>query len=61
MEHREDKSTIDQRLTGVRDPQDPDGLMTVEQAENPPDRAAFGTDEKDTLDLEQRPGPGEEA
>jgi hypothetical protein len=45
----------------VRDPQDPDGLMTVEQAENPPDRAAFGTDEKDTLDLEQRPGPGEEA
>jgi hypothetical protein len=61
MEHREEKSTIDERLTGVRDPKDPDGLLTVEQAENPPDPAAFGTAEKDTLDLEQRPASGDEA
>ncbi|MCX7523417.1 hypothetical protein OSC27_14165 [Microbacterium sp. STN6] len=34
MERDEDKSTMDERLTGVRDPKDPDGLLTVEQAED---------------------------
>jgi hypothetical protein len=53
MPRDEDKSTIGERLTGIRDPQDPDGLLTVEQAENPPDPAAFGTAETDTLERER--------
>jgi hypothetical protein len=53
MPRDEDKSTIGERLTGIRDPQDPDGLLTVEQAENPPDPAAFGTEETDTLERER--------
>jgi hypothetical protein len=42
MPRDEDKSTIDVHLTGERDPQDPDGLLTVEDAENPPNPAAYG-------------------
>jgi hypothetical protein len=42
MPRDEDKSTIGERLTGVRDPKDPDGLLTVEQAENPPDPTEVG-------------------
>lgn len=42
MPRDEDKSTIGERLTGVRDPKDPDGLLTVEQAENPPDPTVVG-------------------
>jgi len=42
MPRDEDKSTIGERLTGVRDPKDPDGLLTVQQAENPPDPAVVG-------------------
>jgi hypothetical protein len=53
MEHHEDKSTIDVRLTGVRDPKDPDGLLTVEQDAERPDPARFGTEETDTLAKEQ--------
>jgi hypothetical protein len=54
MPHDEDKSTIGERLTGVRDPKDPDGLLTVEQAENPPDPLAYGHEETDTLEKEQQ-------
>jgi hypothetical protein len=53
MEHHEDKSTIDVRLTGVRDPKDPDGLLTVEQDAERPDPTRFGTEETDTLAKEQ--------
>ena len=53
MEHHEDKSTIDERLTGVRDPRDPDGLLTVEQDADRPDPARYGTEETDTLAKEQ--------
>jgi hypothetical protein len=53
MPRDEDKSTIGERLTGIRDPKDPDGLLTVEQAENPPDPTAFGTEETDTLERER--------
>lgn len=42
MPQDEDKSTLDVRLTGIRDPQDPDGLLTIEDAENPPNPAAYG-------------------
>jgi hypothetical protein len=49
-----DKSRIGERLTGVRDPQDPDGLLTDEQAENPPDPLAFGHEETDTLENEKK-------
>jgi len=51
--HDEDKSTIDERLTGVRDPRDPDGLLTVEQDAERPDPARFGLPETDTLEREQ--------
>lgn len=54
MPRDEDKSTVGERLTGVRDPQDPDGLLTVEQAENPPDPSAYGHEETDTLENEQK-------
>jgi len=54
MPHDEDKSAIGERLTGVSDPQDPDGLLTVEQAENPPDPLAFGHAETDTLENEKK-------
>ena len=53
MPHHEEKSTIRERLTGVRDPKDPDGLLTVEQAENPPDPLAYGHPETDTLEREK--------
>lgn len=53
MEHREDKSTLDVRLTGVRDPKDPDGLLTVEDDAERPEPVRFGTDETDTLAKEQ--------
>jgi hypothetical protein len=49
----EGKSTIDERLTGVRDPKDPDGLLTVEEDAEQPDPARYGTDETDTLEAEQ--------
>ena len=42
MPRDEDKSTIGERLTGVQDPKDPDGLLTVEQAQNPPDPRIVG-------------------
>ena len=51
--HDEDKSTIDDRLTGVRDPKDPDGLLTVEQDAERPDPSKFGTPETDTLEKER--------
>jgi hypothetical protein len=54
MPRDEDKSTIGERLTGVRDPKDPDGLLTVEQAANPPDPLAYGHPETDTLESEQQ-------
>lgn len=54
MPRDEDKSTIGERLTGVRDPKDPDGFLTVEQAENPPDPLAYGHEETDTLENEQK-------
>jgi hypothetical protein len=44
MPSDDDKSTMAERLTGRHDPKDPDGLLTVEQAQNPPDPAAYGTD-----------------
>jgi hypothetical protein len=53
MGHHEDKSTIDERLTGVRDQRDPDGLLTVEQDAVRPDPSRFGTAETDTLAREQ--------
>ena len=56
-EHRrgydEDKSTIDVRLTGVRDPKDPDGLLTVDQDADRPDPARYGVPETDTLERER--------
>ncbi|MGH1527012.1 hypothetical protein ACRAWC_25195 [Leifsonia sp. L25] len=51
--HDEDKSTLDVRLTGVRDPKDPDGLLTVEQDAARPDPARYGTPETDTLERER--------
>lgn len=51
--HDEDKSTIDVRLTGVRDPKDPDGLLTVEQDAHRPDPARYGAPETDTLERER--------
>jgi hypothetical protein len=54
MPRDEEKSTIGERLTGVRDPKDPDGLLTVEQAENPPDPLAYGHKETDTLENEKK-------
>lgn len=55
MEHHthEDKSTVAERLTGVRDPKDPDGLLTVEQDADRPDPARYGMPETDTLAREQ--------
>lgn len=53
MPRDEDKSTIDVRLTGQRDPKDPDGLLTVDEAENPPSMIAYGHPETDTLEQEQ--------
>ena len=53
MGHHEDKSTIDERLTGVRDPKDPDGLLTIDQDAVHPDPSRYGTDETDTLAKEQ--------
>lgn len=47
------KSTMAERLTGVRDPRDPDGLLTVEQDADRPDPTAFGHAETDTLEREQ--------
>ena len=41
------------RLTGVRDPKDPDGLLTVEDDARRPDPARFGAPETDTLEREQ--------
>jgi len=35
MPRDEDKSSIDERLTGQRDPKDPDGLLTIDDAERP--------------------------
>ena len=51
--HDEDKSTIDERLTGVRDPKDPDGLLTVEEDAERPDPVRFGSPETDTLERER--------
>lgn len=50
MPHDEDKSTVGQRLTGVRDPKDPDGLLTVDDAAGAPDPLAYGHKETDTLE-----------
>jgi hypothetical protein len=55
-----DKSTIGERLTGVQDPKDPDGLLTVDQAAAPPSRTAYGHEETDTLDVENQPLASEE-
>jgi len=51
--HDEDKSTMDLRLTGIRDAKDPDGLLTVEQDADRPDPARYGTVETDTLERER--------
>jgi hypothetical protein len=51
--HDEDTSTIDVRLTGVRDPREPDGLLTVEQDADRPDPSRFGVPETDTLERER--------
>lgn len=51
--HDERKSTMDERLTGVRDPKDPDGLLTVEQDAHRPDPSRYGEPETDTLEREQ--------
>ena len=48
------KSTIGERLTGTYDPKDPDGLLTVGEALTAQDTVTYGTEEKDTLDLEKR-------
>lgn len=53
MPHDEDKSQIGARLTGVRDPKDPDGLLTVDEAGTPPDPLAYGHEETDTLERER--------
>ncbi|MCU1479276.1 MAG: hypothetical protein JWQ19_62 [Subtercola sp.] len=55
-----DKSTIGERLTGAQDPKDPDGLLTVDQAANPPSRTAYGHEETDTLDVENQPSVSED-
>ena len=51
--HDDEKSTMDERLTGVRDPKDPDGLLTVEQDAHRPDPARYGEPETDTLERER--------
>lgn len=51
-QHQGTKSTIGERLTGIYDPKDPDGLLTVDRALTVQDTATYGTEEKDTLDLE---------
>ena len=51
--HDEGKSTMDERLTGERDPKDPDGLLTIEEDAERPDPARFGAPETDTLEREQ--------
>jgi hypothetical protein len=56
MSSEEEKSAIGERLTGAPDPRDPDGLLTVEQAANPPSRTAYGHEETDTLDVEKPSG-----
>jgi hypothetical protein len=53
MPHDEDKSSIDERLTGVRDPKDPDGLLTVDGPQSVHDAMTYGHDETDTLEREQ--------
>jgi hypothetical protein len=53
MGDQEDKSTIDVRLTGQRDPKDPDGLLTVEQDAERPDPSRYGAPETDTLEAER--------
>jgi hypothetical protein len=52
MDHDEKKSTMDERLTGVRDPKDPDGTLTVDQDTDRPDPSRYGTEETDTLEKE---------
>lgn len=47
------RSTLAERLTGVHDPRDPDGLLTVEQDADHPDPSAFGHPETDTPEREQ--------
>ncbi len=42
MPKDQDKSSVGERLTGRRDPKDPDGLITPEDADNPPDPTAYG-------------------
>ena len=44
---------MDVRLTGVRDPKDPDGLLTVDEDANRPDPSRYGTVETDTLERER--------
>lgn len=51
MPNDEDKSKVGERLTGVRDPKDPDGLLTVDQESTDP--LAYGHEETDTLEKEQ--------
>jgi hypothetical protein len=53
MPHDEDKSTVGERLTGVRDPKDPDGLLTVDEGASAPDPLAYGHEETDTLERER--------
>lgn len=58
MPRDEDKSTIDERLTGQRDPKDPDGLLTIDEAEQPipeilADMQQYGHAETDTLQRER--------
>ncbi|MDR6972578.1 hypothetical protein [Leifsonia shinshuensis] len=50
---RDDGSTMDERLTGVRDPRDPDGLLTVEEDAHRPDPTRYGAPETDTLERER--------
>lgn len=52
--HSGQKSTMAERLTGVSDPRDPDGPLTVEQDADRPDPAAFGHPETDTLEREKQ-------
>lgn len=40
MPNDQDKSTLGR--SGERDPKDPDGLITIDQAANPPDPTAYG-------------------
>jgi hypothetical protein len=58
MPRDEDKSTIDERLTGQRDPKDPDGLFTIDDAAQPHDEILadmqrYGHAESDTLERER--------